>query len=82
MRGGNSAPLNSVECEVVLKLVLLVGMHEETVINQEAQEHAVACALVARLLGQRAPAFIRLPVLNKNLHQPDIMPPKLEAFTT
>jgi hypothetical protein len=42
----------------------------------------VACALVAGLLGQLAPAFIRLPVLNKNLHLPDIMPPKLEAFTT
>src|SRR4030081_1094247 len=45
-------------------------MHEETVINQEAQDHAVACALFARLLGQRAPAFIRLPVLKKNLHEP------------
>ena len=39
-------------------------------INQEAQDHAVACALVARLLGQLAPSFIRLPVLNKNLDKP------------
>ena len=53
-----------------MKLVLLVGLHKETVINQEAQDHAVACALFAGLLGQRAPAFIRLPVLNKNLHEP------------
>ena len=39
-------------------------------INQQAQDHAVACALVAGLLGQLAPAFIRLPVLNKNLDKP------------
>ena len=39
-------------------------------INQQAQDHAMACALVARLLGQLAPAFIRLPVLNKNLDEP------------
>ena len=39
-------------------------------INQEAQDHAVACALCARLLGQWAPSFIRLPVLNKNLDKP------------
>src|SRR5215472_5049347 len=45
-------------------------MHEQAMINQEAQNHAVACALVARLLGQLAPAFIRLPVLNKNLDKP------------
>src|SRR5262245_14833999 len=45
-------------------------MHEETVINQEAQHHAMACSLCARLLGQLAPAFIRLPVLNKNLYEP------------
>src|ERR1051325_6957871 len=45
-------------------------MHEETVINQEAQDHAMACPLFARLLGQLAPAFIRLPVLNKNLYEP------------
>ena len=49
---------------------LMVGMHEETVINQEAQDHAMACPLCARLLGQLAPAFIRLPVLNKNLYEP------------
>src|SRR5262245_46736555 len=45
-------------------------MHEQTMINQEAQDHAVACAFFARLLGQRAPSFIRLPVLNKNLDKP------------
>jgi hypothetical protein len=45
-------------------------MHEETMINQEAQDHALACTLVARLLGQLTPAFIRLPVLNKNLDKP------------
>ena len=45
-------------------------MNEETMINQEAQDHAVACALFARLLGQLAPSFIRLPVLNKNLDKP------------
>src|SRR5215467_13509341 len=45
-------------------------MQEQTMINQQAQEHALACALVARLLGQLAPAFIRLPVLNKNLDEP------------
>jgi hypothetical protein len=45
-------------------------MKEETVINQQAQEHAAACTLFARLLGQLAPAFIRLPVLDKNLHEP------------
>src|SRR5467141_299737 len=39
-------------------------------INQEAQDHAVACALVARLLGQLTPSFMRLPVLNKNLDKP------------
>src|SRR5467141_1270781 len=45
-------------------------MQEETMINQEAQDHAVACALVARLLGQLTPSFMRLPVLNKNLDKP------------
>src|SRR5215475_5071794 len=45
-------------------------MQEETMINQQAQDHAVACALIAGLLGQLAPAFIRLPVLNKNLDEP------------
>jgi hypothetical protein len=39
-------------------------------INQQAQDHAVACALVAGLLGQLAPSFIRLPVLNDNLDKP------------
>ena len=45
-------------------------MHEETMINQQAQDHAVACALFAGLLGQLAPSFMRLPVLNKNLDEP------------
>jgi len=45
-------------------------MHAETVINAEAQDHAVACALCAGLLGQWAPSFMRLPVLNNNLHEP------------
>ena len=61
---------HSVCGSVVFKLGLLVGMHEETVINQEAQDHAMACPLFARLLGQLAPAFLRLPVLNKNLDEP------------
>src|SRR5262245_66206161 len=50
--------------------MVLVGMNEETVINQQAQEHAVACALFARLFGQLTPSFMRLPILNKNLDQP------------
>ena len=45
-------------------------MNEETVINQQAQDHAVTCAFFARLFGQLAPAFMRLPVLNKNLDEP------------
>ena len=39
-------------------------------INQQAQDHAVACPLVARLLGQLTPSFMGLPVLNKNLDEP------------
>jgi hypothetical protein len=61
---------HSVCGSVVFKLGLLVGMPEETVINQEAQDHAMACPLFARLLGQLAPAFRRLPVLHKNLYEP------------
>src|SRR5258706_14755192 len=45
-------------------------MQAETLINQEAQDHAVACALVARLLGQLTPSCMRLQVLNKNLDKP------------
>ena len=30
----------------------------------------MACAFFAGLLGQLAPAFVRLPVLNKNLDEP------------
>src|SRR3989475_76231 len=45
-------------------------MNEQTMINQEAKDHAFACTLFARLLGQWAPSFIRLPVLHKNLDKP------------
>src|SRR5499426_2832109 len=45
-------------------------MIEQAMINQEAQDHAAACALFARLLGQLAPAFMRLPVLHKYLDEP------------
>ena len=45
-------------------------MQEQSMINQQAQNHAVACALFAGLLRQLAPAFMRLPVLNKNLDEP------------
>jgi len=45
-------------------------MYAETVINQEAQEHAAACALFARLCGQLGPSCLRLPVLHKNLDEP------------
>jgi hypothetical protein len=45
-------------------------MHEQRVINQQAQDHAAACAFFARLLGQLAPAFMPLPVLHKNLDEP------------
>src|SRR4030095_15147973 len=45
-------------------------MQEQSMINQEAQDHALACPLFARLLGQLTPAFIRLPVVNKNLDEP------------
>src|SRR3977135_4517888 len=50
--------------------MLLVGMNEEAGINQQAQDHAVACPLFARLLGQLTPSFMGLPVLNKNLDEP------------
>src|SRR2546425_954538 len=53
---------------VVFELGVLVGMQEETMINQQAQDHASACALCAGLLGQLTPSFMRLPVLNKNLN--------------
>ena len=52
------------------KLGVLVGMNKQSMINQEAQDHAVACALCARLLGQLAPAFLRLPVLDKHFDEP------------
>lgn len=49
-----------------------VGMIEEAMINQEAQAHAHAsvCALCAGLLGQRAPAGMRRPVLHQHLDEP------------
>ena len=56
--------------QVVLNLGMLVGMKEQRMINQQAQDHALACALFAGLLGQLAPAFIRLPVLYKHLNEP------------
>ena len=77
---GSSTP-DGLRRQVVWKLGVLVGMHKPRMINQEAQAHAVACALCAGLLGQLAPACIRLPVLEKHFHLPDIMPPKVEAFT-
>ena len=43
---------------------------EETVINQEAQDHAAACAFFTGLLGQLAPSAHTTSVLNKNLHEP------------
>jgi hypothetical protein len=63
-------PPYSVGRQVVFKLGLLLGMNKETVINQQAQAHALACPLFARLLGQLRPSFMSLPVLNKNLHEP------------
>lgn len=45
-------------------------MEAEAMINQEAQDDATACSLLARLLGQRAPAFMGLPVLHKHLDAP------------
>ena len=39
-------------------------------INQQAQDHATACALYARLLGQLVPTFMTLPVLHKYLYEP------------
>jgi hypothetical protein len=56
--------------QVMFELGMLVGMKEQALINQQAQDYASACALFARLLGQLAPAFIRLPVLHKYLHKP------------
>ncbi len=44
--------------QVVWKLGRLVGMQAEGMINQEAPDHAVACAFGAGLLGQLTPAFI------------------------
>jgi hypothetical protein len=45
-------------------------MKAQRMLNQQAQEHAAACALFARLLGQLMPSFIRLPVLDTNLDEP------------
>jgi hypothetical protein len=60
--------------QVMCELGVLVGMKEPALINQEAQDHASACPLFARLLGQRAPAFRRLPVLPKHRDEP---PPRM-----
>src|SRR5262245_33294544 len=54
----------------VFKRVRWGGMQEKAMINPQAQDHAVACALSAGLLGPRAPAFMRLPVLHKTLDEP------------
>ena len=54
----------------VLKLGLGGRRPDETVLNQQAPEHAVACVLVAWRLGQRAPACLGLPVLHKHLDEP------------
>jgi hypothetical protein len=45
-------------------------MNEQRVINQQAQDHAAACACFAGLLGQLRPSFMPLPVLHKNLDEP------------
>jgi hypothetical protein len=47
-----------------------VGMNTQSRINPSAQDHAVACALGARLLGQLAPTFIRLPVRYQPFDEP------------
>jgi hypothetical protein len=54
----------------MFELGMSVGMKEQALINQQAQDYASACTLFARLLGQLAPAFRRLPVLHKYLHKP------------
>jgi hypothetical protein len=56
--------------EVVLKLGVVVGMPEAAMINQSAQEHALASALFAGLLGQLTPSFRRLPGRPNNLDEP------------
>jgi hypothetical protein len=56
--------------QVVFELGFLGGMNEQRVINQQAQDHAVACAFFAGLLGQQRPSFMPLPVLHKNLDEP------------
>ena|SRR5262245_16770721 len=56
--------------QVVWKLGVVVGMHTQRRSNQEAQERAGACALCTRLLGQLAPACIRLPVLDTHGDEP------------
>ena len=45
-------------------------VNEETVIHQQAHDHAVACACYAGCLVDGLPAFMRLPVLNKHLDEP------------
>jgi hypothetical protein len=55
---------------VVFQLGVWVGMQEEARINQEAQDHAMACARFAGLRGQLTPSCMRLPVLHKHLDEP------------
>ena len=45
-------PVDSPQCMQAgcFKLALFVGMQEETMMKHQAQAHAMACALVARLL--------------------------------
>ena len=60
--------------QVLFELGVLGGMNEQAMINQEAQEHASSCPCFARLLGQLAPAFMRLPVRHQHLDEP---PPRM-----
>jgi hypothetical protein len=65
-----SSTPHGIRRQVVCELGALVGMKKEAVINQQAQDHAAACAFGARLLGQWAPAFMRLPVLHEHFDEP------------
>src|SRR5215468_9265774 len=66
---GPQAP-DGVRRQVVFELGLLVGMKEETMITQQAQDHATAGAFYARLLGQLVPTCMPLPGLHKYLYEP------------
>jgi hypothetical protein len=56
--------------QVVCQLGVWVGRKAPRLINQQAQAHALTGARCAGLLGQRAPAFIRLPVRDHHLAEP------------